>query len=63
MNYFFKKDTRQFHFSCGTEVGYNPDTHIKVWIEDPSTIDSKYIWTLDSDDKTLIKGEECHAPD
>ena len=63
MNYYFEKDSRRFSFSCGVEVGYNPDKHVKVLIEDPSTIDFKYLWTLDSDNKTLIKGVESHAPD
>ena len=63
MNYYFEKDSRKFSFSCDVEVGHDPDKHVKVWVEDPSTIDFKYLWTLDSDDKTLIKGAESHAPD
>ena len=63
MNYFFEKDSREFSFSCNVEVGYDPTKHVKVWIEDPSTVDTMFSWTLDSDDKTLIKGAESHAPD
>ena len=62
MYYYFEKDSRRFSFSCDNEVGYNPDKYVKVLIEDPSIIDFKYLWTLDSDDKTLIKGSESHAP-
>mgnify|MGYP003128234714 CR=1 FL=1 len=63
MNYYFKKDTREFQFSCDMEVGYDSTKLVKVWIEDPSKIDTLYKWTLDADDKTLIKGEESHAPE
>jgi len=62
MYYYFKKDTREFSFTCNTEISYDSTTHVRVWIEDPSTVDMLYKWTLDSDNKTLIKGEECHAP-
>ena len=63
MNYYFRKDSREFCFSCDVEVGYDPDKHVKVWVADPSTVDMMFSWTLDSDDKTLIKGAESHAPD
>lgn len=63
MNFYFEKDSRKFSFSCDVEVGHDPDKHVKVFIEDPTKIDMMYSWTLDSDDKTLVKGAECHAPD
>ena len=62
MYYYFKKDTREFSFTCDTEIIYDSTTYVRVWIEDPSKIDFLYSWTLDSDNKTLIKGAECHAP-
>ncbi len=61
MYYVFKKDTRVWHFTCDDSIIINPDTHIAVWVEDPLTVDMKYLWTLDTDDKTLIKGAESHA--
>ena len=63
MNYYFKKDTREFQFSCDVEIKYDPTNLVRVWVEDPSTIDALYKWTLAADDKTLIKGEESHAPE
>ena len=62
MYYFFEKDSRVFSFSCDGEIGYDTNKHVRVWVEDPSKIDMLYSYTLDTDDKTLIKGEECHAP-
>ena len=62
MYYYFEKNSRKFSFSCDVEVGYDSTKHVKVWIEDPSTVDMLFSWTLDSDDKTLIKGAESHAP-
>tara|TARA_R100000353_G_scaffold6888_1_gene8841 strand:- start:1 stop:207 length:207 start_codon:yes stop_codon:yes gene_type:complete len=61
MYYAFKKDTRVWHFTCDDSTTINTDTHVAVWVEDPSTVDMKYLWTLDTDDKTLIKGAESHA--
>ena len=62
MYYYFEKDSRKFSFSCNIEVNHDPIKHVKVWVEDPSKVDMLYSYTLDTDDKTLIKGEECHAP-
>tara|TARA_R100000773_G_scaffold30706_1_gene26230 strand:+ start:1202 stop:1399 length:198 start_codon:yes stop_codon:yes gene_type:complete len=63
MYFYFKKESRQFAFSCDVEINYDPTVYIKVFVEDPSKVDMLFSWTLDSDDKTLIKGAECHAPD
>lgn len=63
MNYYFEKTSRNFNFSCDAEVNYDQTKYVKVWVEDPSTVDMMFSWTLDSDDKTLIKGAESHAPD
>lgn len=63
MNYYFRKDSREFCFSCDVDVEHDSDKYVKVWIEDTSTVDMMFSWTLDSDDKTLIKGAESHAPD
>ena len=44
-------------------MGYDPTTHVRVWVEDPTKIDMMFSWTLADDDTTLVKGAECHAPD
>jgi|TARA_R100000455_G_C6244316_1_gene102413 hypothetical protein len=62
MYYYFEKDSRKFSFSCNIEVNHDPTKHIRVWVEDPTQIDMMFSWTLDSDNKTLIKGAESHAP-
>ena len=61
MNYYFQKDSREFCFSCDTDVEHDSDKYVKVWVADPSKIDMMFKYTLDSDNQTLIKGAESHA--